>query len=106
MVSLEENGKKRPDESVKQFKLTIKGEKWMVQFGDNKAGETTFKIDPSKNPKTIDFTYKSGSVSHGIYKVEGDTLTLCRATGKAERPTEFKIRDNADVLVVWKRAKK
>jgi uncharacterized protein (TIGR03067 family) len=108
-VSLEENGKKFPDEHVKKFKLTIKGEKWTVQIGDRELGEATFKIDPSKSPKRIDMTFKVEGEdldSQGIYKVEGDTLTLCRARGKAERPKEFKCRDNQDNLEVWKRVKK
>lgn len=95
---------------MKTVKLTIQGEKWMVQCGDGKPGKATFKIAPSNNPKTIDLTFRfedKEEVSPGIYKMDGDTLTLCRSTsGKAERPTEFKIRDVQDVLVVWKRAKK
>ena len=68
-----------------------------------------YKIDPSKNPKTIDFTIKAGDtegVSRGIYKLEGDTLTLCRTVGDIERPKEFKTTAEAGFLVVWKRAKK
>jgi len=40
----------------------------------------------------------------GIYKLEGDTLTLCRAAGDRERPKEFKTTEEAGILV-WKRAK-
>lgn len=108
MVSLEENGKKASDEFVKQFKLTVKEDKWIVN-----GREKPFKIDQSKDPKTLDLVFKFGNkeiVSQGIYKLEGDTLTLCRYSGrsseKAGRPKEFKCRDNQDILVVWKRAKK
>lgn len=101
MVSLETRGRKAPDETVKQYKLTIKGDQWTV----NEANKMTFKIDPSKSPKTIDFTIKAG-VSRGIYKLEGDTLTLCRTVGDIERPKEFKTTAEAGILVVWKRAKK
>ena len=43
----------------------------------------TFKLDPSKTPKHIDlnFTGENGAVvpSKAIYKIEGNTLTLCEA---------------------------
>jgi len=108
MVSLEENGKKESDETVKRYKLTIKEDQWIITTSMG-GGKKPFKIDPSKDPKTLDLVFKFGdkeTVSPGIYKLEGDTLTLCRSTEKAGRPKEFKIRNNGDVLVVWKRVKK
>jgi hypothetical protein len=43
----------------------------------------------------------------GIYKLEGDTITLCRTTegGDIDRPSEFKTTSEEGILVVWKRAK-
>jgi len=107
MVSMETKGMKAGDKVVKQYKLTIKGDQWTVTTLKGGA-RATFKIDPSKNPKTIDLTFelnKKGTPSRGIYKLEGDTLILCRAAGDRERPKEFKTTEEAGILVVWKRAK-
>jgi uncharacterized protein (TIGR03067 family) len=111
IVSVEQGGKKKaPDEEFKKLKLTITGEEWKVRSGDEEKIKMTFKIDPSKDPKTIDLTIKSGGkVSRGIYKLEGDTLTVCRTFADAERPKEFKTpageQAAAGQLIVWKRAK-
>jgi len=108
MVSMETRGNKAPDEVVKQYKLTIKGDQWTVTTLKGGGGKATFKIEPSKTPRTIDLTFetaKSDSPSRGIYKLEGDTLTLCRTAGDHERPKEFKTTEEAGILVVWKRAK-
>jgi uncharacterized protein (TIGR03067 family) len=86
--------------------LEIKGEQWVVTSSN---GETrvTYSVDASKTPKQIDMILKNSQGNevtwHGIYKIEGDTLTLCRATG--DRPTEFKAEEQGTYLTVWKRAK-
>jgi uncharacterized protein (TIGR03067 family) len=72
---------------------------------------TTFKIDASKNPKTIDMTIATGKTARrqlGIYKIEGDTLTICQTAGRGDegRPKEFQCDHKGLVLIVWKRAGK
>jgi uncharacterized protein (TIGR03067 family) len=109
MVSMETRGAKHSKDDVKKYKLTIKGDKWTVMNGLSTGPGRTFKIDPSKDPKTLDLTIKVGDkekVSQGIYKLEGDTLTVCRPEDNGERPKEFKTTVEAGILVVWKRAKK
>ena len=98
--SVEKDGKKVPLGSGP--KLTIKGDQWVVKVG-NIEEKITFKIDPTKTPKTIDLTYPAG-IAKGIYKLEDGVFTLCRAVGAA-RPTEFKS-GGGDVVMVYKRAKK
>jgi uncharacterized protein (TIGR03067 family) len=114
MVFLEQRGRKVRDEIVKQFKLTIKGDLWAdtaARGQETAQTRTVITIDPSEDPKTIDLTTKAGNdefVLPGIYKLDGDTLTLCRAAapGDVERPKGFRTTAEEGVLIVWKRAKK
>jgi uncharacterized protein (TIGR03067 family) len=63
---------------------------------------TTFTVDSTRTPKTIDFVgvfstitgYKKGEKTLGIYKLDGDSLTLCLAEeGLKTRPADFKAGD-------------
>jgi uncharacterized protein (TIGR03067 family) len=111
-----------------EIKITIKRDKWTavlknakpldkppkegdsaVQTKDGIEITSTIKIDPSKNPKTIDVTIiKDGKeqTSLCIYKLEDDTLTICKTNDGKERPSEFKITKEDGHIAVWKRAKK
>jgi len=110
IVSLENRGQKVAEETVKDMKLTVKGEEWKVTRDGTTVADVTFKLDPSKDPKAIDMTFKVNgeeAALKGIYKLDGDTLTLCRTMSPdAGRPTEFKTSADGGVLTVWKRAKK
>src|SRR2546421_313304 len=46
----------------------------------------TYKLDPGKKPREIDF--KSKETILGIYELDGDTLKLCVSTS-GKRPTAF-----------------
>ena len=82
--------------------LSIKGDQWIVM---NDVGEfkSTIAIDASKSPKTIDQS-RNGRKRRGIYKLEGDTLTICFAVD--ERPADFTVRtDSKSVVTIYKRRK-
>jgi len=71
--------------------------------------EYTIRIDPTRQPKAIDFTPSEGPLRgrtlRGIYRLEGSTLTICRALDPAaERPARFASEvDSEVVLIVWRR---
>ena len=58
--------------------------------GEQKGWAGVFRVDPMDEPKAIDFTGTAephnGEKAFGIYRIEGDALTIC--VGK-NRPTEF-----------------
>ena len=86
-----------------------------VKEGTNeKPDGATYKLDTKKTPFTIDVEApgEKGSML-GIFKIDGDTLTICiagddAAGGKnAERPTKFESPEGSrTILVTFKRAKK
>jgi RNA polymerase sigma factor (sigma-70 family) len=116
-VSVEREGKPLADAEVKKLdlRLTIKGTGFTLMTPAAEhfpAG--TFKIDPSKLPRAIDFAVESPlradkktSTVLGIYELDRDTLKLMRAHPGQERPAEFKTMPKSEhEVIVFKRAKK
>ena len=66
-----------------------------------------YTVDPKKNPATIDLISGKGNIP-GIYKIEGDVLTICFPKGgTTETPTKFESPDESPVvLMTLKREKK
>ena len=67
----------------------------------------TVKIDEEKG--TIDFTPDDGPAKGktlvGLYKVDGNVLTLCFTGAGGARPKEFKSADRNTVLATYERKK-
>lgn len=70
----------------------------------------TFKLDPSKAPKWIDFTAgEKNRKSPGIYELKGDSLRICLNGNVAKiegRPTKFasEVESPNDTLIELRRA--
>jgi uncharacterized protein (TIGR03067 family) len=95
-VSMEVEGKKKPDEEMKKFTLTVRGDQWTVEFKNESEIGTAmsqapskFKVDPTQKPRAIDFLLPNGKVLWGIYTLDKDGLTVCYGQAKGGRPTAF-----------------
>ena len=111
-VSHEENGVKNPTGIARKVTLTFNGSRYTAK-GDGRGDDAgAVELDLSKDPKTIDLAATSGPGKGqrlvGIYKLEGDVLTLCIASEPGgERPTKFAApRGAKQFLLTLKRRKR
>jgi uncharacterized protein (TIGR03067 family) len=109
MVSGSANGQSMPDEMVKQMKRVCKGDETTTTMGGQTFMKAKITIDPSKNPKTIDYEmtegFTKGKKQLGIYEVNGDIFKSCFGKPDGERPTDFtSTPSDGRTFSVWKRA--
>ena len=94
---------------AKDLKLEIlEGGKYTSKLGDGQE-DGSLSLDPVTPPKRMDLKPISGpgkgKTIKAIYKLEGDTLTVCYADGP--RPTKFATKSGTtELLMVYKREKK
>jgi RNA polymerase sigma-70 factor (ECF subfamily) len=109
-ISFENAGKPAAENVVKDFRLVIGENKFTFSPTGNK-NQSTFTVDPSKEPKEITLTPLQGPMKGrpvtGIYRLEGDTLTLCvcNVSDKpGDKPDAFKTeKGDGRGLIVLKR---
>lgn len=108
LVSAETDGKKAPEENVKQTRVVIDGRKHTVYFGDKAVvHQIPFEIDPTTEPKSVTDTLPDGQTIKSIYKLDGDTLTSCAAAAGKDRPKEFSAKaGSGQTLRVFRRVTK
>ena len=107
-VSFRREGKETDPAAVRS--ITREADRGRVVWRrDGKSfSASTIVLDPDADPKTIDIRADGGpgrdKVVRGIYKLEGDRLTLCTADPDEPRPDHFRA-DPGDrwTLMVFRR---
>src|SRR5262249_32669503 len=104
---------------AKKVGIVIKGNKVTFEERDIDTGAllmtdvATFTVDPTKNPKRIDITFKEDCKKDkkvvGIYKINGDELKLCYTVAGGKRPITFSSKrgteNNILFLAIYKKRK-
>ena len=106
IVAQEANGKREDKDKIKKHDFVFEGEKLIIKDA-NKSREHSIQIDPKQTPKTIDLTDAKGDpVGRGIYKLDGDSLTIAITKPGFDRPAAFTTKKGSNhVVVVLKREK-
>jgi uncharacterized protein (TIGR03067 family) len=101
-----------PDDAQALFR-TVKGDRYTLSRFRKKVGSGKFTIDATKSPREITFypdappKGKPAPAMPGIYKIEGDRITMCYPAPGGKRPTKFEAPEGSGLsLVVWVREKK
>jgi uncharacterized protein (TIGR03067 family) len=89
----------KPD-TVRDFLVVVSGKRMKWVLAGKPFVEWAISLDGTKKPKEFDARGVAGSVKgalfRGVYRLEGDTLTICYRAG--ERPTGI----DSDKPSVWR----
>jgi uncharacterized protein (TIGR03067 family) len=105
-----EDGKQMPAEEANKNKLTFDTTgRWKVEIDGKVVGEGTATIDPTRKPKTIDYTFTKGDGNGArfiaIYELDGDSFRHCGVL-RGTRPSEFSSKPGSgQILTTFRREK-
>lgn len=106
-ISMEMDGKFLTEEQIGKTRLTIKGEKFTFDTGQD-SHEGLYKIDPRMDPKHLDILItrgdEKGKTYLVAYKFEKGQMVQVMEVSNAQRPTEFTgKKGSGNLLEFWER---
>jgi uncharacterized protein (TIGR03067 family) len=109
VVSLEINGNKAGDNDAK--KITVVNQTdgtWTIRVDGNQVNKGTSEINPTKKPRTIDFSVTEGQGAGkryvGVYELGEKTRKLCFVEAGRDRPADFSAPAGSErILVTFER---
>ncbi len=102
------DGKALPEATVQLLRLTLTRDRYTTRKDSEVLFDSTYTTDVTKHPKQINMVGTEGALqgkeAHGIYRLDGDTLTICYTMPGKERPTTFESQAGSGAyLIFWKR---
>lgn len=97
--------------SVLRYTFTADG-KWLIhRNGEELAGNRRYAMDSRADPPAVDLITNAAAANParrlGVFKIDGDTLTICAAKARDDRPKSVDPAAQDGVTVyVLKRVKK
>jgi RNA polymerase sigma factor (sigma-70 family) len=102
-----DDGKKAPPGQIRDVRLVLTDKEWRSDCAGDLFRQATYTIDPSRQPRRLDFTNQGDFAPHvcqGIYRFDWDQLVLCYPRPNAERPARFESKPGSGVtLTRWRR---
>ena len=111
IVALEVNGNKAGEQDARRLSVVNGSDgTWRLLSEGKEITKGTSTFDPTKKPKTLDFTVTEGEAKGkqylGIYELGEKTRKMCFAPPGKARPTEFTTSPGSEhIFVTFEREK-
>jgi len=103
-VSGEMNGQAILNRVLDGYTLAFSGDSCDFHQGNAPFVKRTFKIDPTKGPKTLDLVLadgaEKGKTNLAIYQFDGEILRICMARFDMARPSAFATKGITGVTIL------
>jgi len=102
ITSLELDGKTQPTSVIEDATIVVSGGSF-TSTGMGVTYHGTIEVNASRSPKALDLIFttgpQKGTRNPGIYKLSGDTWTLCLATRGVARPRVFATKADSGLAL-------
>jgi uncharacterized protein (TIGR03067 family) len=86
------DGVRTPDATLESMRIVVNRERQFTTWqGQTVLAKGRTSYDPTKRPRTFDSVLEDGTMTYGIYEVDGNTVKYCYVLGgkSSDRPADF-----------------